>query len=492
MADMISGNALQARGWVQGLLLGHAKKAGARLLHKGWEQEAVLDALDAVRMQPLSHEADPDLGGLASAVLAAMERDKKAAARSSVALRDRPIPYRIWGREGIDDGAVAQMDLAMRLPSTVAGALMPDAHIGYGLPVGGAFALAGEISPGAVGPDIGCSVYLTIFDAAPDILDDPRHSETLRRAIREGAVFGVGAQTDPRHRPDHAVLHDPAWQDTPLTRGLRSKGVEQLGQSGSGNHFCSLGAFELLEETEGVPPGRYVVLASHSGSRGVGYKIADAYGKRAEERHKDVGEAKKVAALSLDEADGQEYWAAMNLALRFARANHEVIHKRIGRLAGLRPLAFVGNPHNVASREMVTTPEGVGVMAIVHRKGATPAHRGALGFIPGTMADPGFLTRGLGVPEALHSASHGAGRRLGRKQAIASIAKADRDRYLAERKITLLGGGIDEAPQAYKNIAEVMAAQSDLVAVLGRFDPRIVRMADEEGGRRKGRPEEGE
>jgi len=108
------------------------------------------------------------------------------------------------------------------------------------------------------------------------------------------------------------------------------------------------------------------------------------------------------------------------------------------------------------------------------------------------MADPGFLTRGLGVAEALHSASHGAGRRLGRKQAIASIAKADRDRYLAERKITLLGGGIDEVPQAYKNITEVMAAQSDLVAVLGRFDPRIVRMADEEGPRRKVRPGEGE
>jgi len=338
MADMVSGAALQARGWTPGPLLGQAKKTGARLLQKGWETEAVLDALDAVRMQPLSHEADLDLGGLAAAVLAAMERDKKTAARSSFALRDTPIAYRIWGREGIDDGAVAQMDLAMRLPSTVAGALMPDAHIGYGLPVGGAFALDNAISPGAVGPDIGCSVYLTIFDASPDILDDPRHIETLRRAIRDGAVFGVGAQTDPRHMPDHAVLDDPAWQDTPLTRSLQKKGVEQLGQSGSGNHFCSLGSFELVEETEGVPPGHYVVLASHSGSRGVGYKIADLYGKRAEELHKDVGEAKKVAALSLDEADGQEYWEAMNLALRFARANHEVIHTRIGRLAGLHPL----------------------------------------------------------------------------------------------------------------------------------------------------------
>jgi tRNA-splicing ligase RtcB len=492
MADMISGKALQARGWAPGALLGLAKKTGARLLDQGWEQEAVLDALDAVRMQPLSHEADPDLGALSAAVLAEMEREKRAAARVSFALRANPIPYRIWGREGIDDGAVAQMDLAMRLPSAVAGALMPDAHIGYGLPVGGAFALDGEVSPGAVGPDIGCSVYLTIFEASPDLFDEGRRVDTFRRALADGAIFGVGAQSDPRHMPDHAVLTDPGWDDTPLTRSLRAKGAAQLGQSGSGNHFVSLGGFDLLETVEGVPPGQYLVLASHSGSRGVGYKIADAYGRRAEESHKEVGEARKVASLSLADADGQEYWAAMNLALRFARANHEIIHARIGRLIGLRSLAFVGNPHNVASREEVMLSDGRRIEAIVHRKGATPAHAGTLGFIPGTMADPGFLTRGLGVSDALNSASHGAGRKLGRKKAIESIAKADRDRYLTDRRVTLLGGGIDEAPQAYKDIVEVMAAQADLVTILGRFDPRIVRMADEEGSKRKGQPADGE
>lgn len=423
MAGMISGAALQSRGWTPGPLLGLAKKTGSSLLAQGWEREAVLDALDAVRMQPLSHEADPDLGPLATAVLAQRERETKAAARTSFALRSNPLPYRIWGREGIDDAAVAQMDLAMRLPAAVAGALMADAHVGYGLPVGGAFALDNAVSPGAVGPDIGCSVFLTIFDAPPNLLDDVRQVQTLRRALADGTVFGVGAQTDPRHRPDHPVLDDPAWSDTPLTRSLRAKGAEQLGQSGSGNHFVSLGAFTLQEEVEGVPPGRYVVLASHSGSRGVGYKIADVYGKRAEALQRDVGGAKKVAVLSLDEADGQEYWAAMSLALRFARANHEVIHARVGRLAGLRPLAFIGNAHNVASREMVVRPDGTAVLGIVHRKGATPAHTGALGFIPGTMADPGFLTRGLGVAEALHSASHGAGRRLGRRAAMQSLAR---------------------------------------------------------------------
>ena len=128
---------------------------------------------------------------------------------------------------------------------------------------------------------------------------------------------------------------------------------------------------------------------------------------------------------------------------------------------GLRPLVFVGNPHNVASREVVTLADGTTVEAIVHRKGATPAHQGVLGFIPGTMADPGFLTRGLGLPAALNSASHGAGRRLGRRQAMEKITRGERDRYLLERGVTLLGGGIDEAPQAYKDIAAVMAAQSE-------------------------------
>jgi len=489
MAEMISGKALQARGWREGPLLGLAKKTGAGLLRKGWVPEAVLDTLDAVRMQPLSHEADPDLGALAGAVLADMERDRKAAARASFALRPDPLPYRVWGRDGIDDGAVAQMDLAMRLPSALAGGLMADAHIGYGLPVGGVFALDNEVSPGAVGPDIGCSVYVTIFDAAPEVLDRAGPVDTLRRAILRGTVFGVGAQQDPRDRPSHDVLEDPDWNSLPLLRGLRAKAAEQLGQSGSGNHFVSLGAFDAYEDTDGVPAGRYVALVSHSGSRGVGFKIADVYGKRAEESRAGIGAAKKVAALDLDEADGAEYWLAMNLALRFARANHEALHARVARLAGLRPLLFVGNPHNIASREVIALPDGTEREAIVHRKGATPAHQGVIGFIPRTMADPSYLTRGRGVGEALNSASHGAGRRLGRRAAIEQIAKADRDRYLAERGVTLLGGGIDEAPQAYKSIDTVMAAQADLVSTIGRFTPRIVRMADEEGHKgRKARP----
>jgi tRNA-splicing ligase RtcB len=116
---------------------------------------------------------------------------------------------------------------------------------------------------------------------------------------------------------------------------------------------------------------------------------------------------------------------------------------------------------------------------VVHRKGATPAGPGVLGIIPGSMADPGYLVRGRGNPSALSSASHGAGRAMGRRAALETIGKAERDRYLAERHVTLLGGSLDEAPQAYKRIGDVIAAQDDLVEILGTFHPRVVRMAEE-------------
>jgi tRNA-splicing ligase RtcB len=124
-------------------------------------------------------------------------------------------------------------------------------------------------------------------------------------------------------------------------------------------------------------------------------------------------------------------------------------------------------------------PDGRNV--IVHRKGATPAGKGILGVIPGSMGDPGYLVRGRGLSAALDSASHGAGRLMSRRAALESISKSSRDDYLRARGITLLGGGLDESPQAYKPIEKVIAAQQELVEVVGKFSPHIVRMADEAG-----------
>jgi tRNA-splicing ligase RtcB len=188
-----------------------------------------------------------------------------------------------------------------------------------------------------------------------------------------------------------------------------------------------------------------------------------------------------LAWLPLDSEAGQEYWQAMELAGRFASANHAIIHRAVARHAGLEEVASVENHHNFAWRETVLTPEGIEKEVIVHRKGATPAGPGVLGVIPGSMGDPGYVVRGRGVRQSLDSASHGAGRAMSRRQAIDSIARAERDAYLRERSVKLLGGGIDESPQAYKNINEVIAAQDDLVDIIARFTPRIVRMASEPG-----------
>ena len=167
----------------------------------------------------------------------------------------------------------------------------------------------------------------------------------------------------------------------------------------------------------------------------------------------------------------------MELAGRFASANHFIIHRRVAEAVGLKEAAVVENHHNYAWEQ--TLPDGRKV--IVHRKGATPASVGVLGVIPGSMGDPGYVVRGKGTSESLESASHGAGRLMSRKQAINTISKSTRDVYLKERGVTLLGGGMDESPQAYKPIEQVIAAQHDLVEVVGKFNPRIVRMADEAG-----------
>jgi tRNA-splicing ligase RtcB len=156
----------------------------------------------------------------------------------------------------------------------------------------------------------------------------------------------------------------------------------------------------------------------------------------------------------------------------------------VAKAVGLKPILAVENHHNFAWKEPIPAPAGFGEHdheVIVHRKGATPAGKGMLGIIPGSMGDVGYLVRGRGVVESLNSASHGAGRAMSRRAAISNITKTERDRYLRERGVTLLGGGLDESPQAYKPIETIIAAQSDLVDIVAKFTPIMVRMADEPG-----------
>jgi len=427
--------------------------------------------------------ADPDSYRQADPVKEAAELTAHAAALRALAealladrqfVRTEPIAYRTWGDE-IEDSAHHQMRLACSLPMAVGAALMPDAHVGYGLPIGGVLALDNAVVPYAVGVDIACRMRLSIYDVRPDLLIDRK--QFFVDALQRGTVFGVGK--GPEKPQGHPVL-DEDWSVTHVTRTHKDLARQQLGSSGSGNHFAEFGVL-LVDQDDaqlGLQAGQYVALLTHSGSRGTGAAVCQVYSGVAQSRlpakYKDLG---RLAWLDMDSEAGQEYWLAMNLMGQYAAANHEVIHRNVSKLLGQRPVAHVENHHNFAWKE---THEGRTV--IVHRKGATPAAPGVLGVIPGSMADPAFVVRGRGVAASLHSASHGAGRKLSRKQAKDRFSWHATQANLEKRGITVLAAAADEVPGVYKDIEEVMACQADLVEKVARFEPRIVRMAGEHDG----------
>lgn len=383
-------------------------------------------------------------------------------------IRSAPVSWRRWGEE-IEPESIAQIERACRLPIAVQGALMPDAHVGYGLPIGGVLATEGAVVPYAVGVDIACRMKLSVLDLPLDWLE--RHAQDLARAIEAETRFGVGAIFEKRRR-EHPVM-DEDWAVSPITRSHRDKAWAQLGTSGSGNHFVEFGRLTVTDTAAGLPPGEYLALLSHSGSRGTGAAVCDHYSRVAEKRLRDLPrEFAKLAWLELASAEGQEYWAAMELMGRYASANHALIHRHIARHLKADVLLSIENHHNFAWRE-----RHYGRDVIVHRKGATPAGPGVLGVIPGSMASPGYVVRGLGNPASIHSAAHGAGRVMSRKRAHETFTWKQVRPLLEERAVTLLSAGIDEVPGVYKDIDRVMAAQAELVEPLARFDPRIVKMA---------------
>jgi tRNA-splicing ligase RtcB len=262
-----------------------------------------------------------------------------------------------------------------------------------------------------------------------------------------------------------------------VTKQNKDLAWSQLGTSGSGNHFVEFGLFTAHGKIRDLEPGTYVALLSHSGSRGTGAAVCDHYSKLAFSQFPDLpSELKRLAWLSLDSQEGQEYWAAMELMGRYAAANHALIHKHVAANLGAEVLLDLENHHNFAWKERHVI-NGDEKEVIVHRKGATPAGEGVLGIIPGSMASPGFVVSGKGNPESLNSASHGAGRVMSRTQATKTFEWKKVNAFLREKGVTLISAGLDEVPMVYKNIHEVMAAQNDLVTILGQFDPKLVKMA---------------
>ena len=432
----------------------------ARYVLKGLDRAKLGEDLEAVVRHPDSFTKDPLRGEFAKSLL-----------RCGRPIRESPAAWRQWG-EGLEPEAVNQMGRACQLPVAVAGALMPDAHVGYGLPIGGVLATDNAVIPYAVGVDIACRMKLTVLDLPVRELD--RHRDQLIKAIEIETRFGVGSSF--QERREHEVL-SADWSVSPATKQNQDRAWAQLGTSGSGNHFVEFGVFTNEDPVEGLPAGEYVALLSHSGSRGTGAAVCNHYSKLAMAQHPELArEHKHLAWLSLDSDEGREYWAAMELMGRYAAANHALIHQHLARHLRLKVLLDVENHHNFAWKERHVI-DGVERDVVVHRKGATPAGVGVLGIIPGSMASPGFLVRGKGDPASLKSASHGAGRVMSRTKAIESFEWEKVNRLLKERGVRLISAGLDEVPGVYKDIHQVMAAQADLVEVLGRFDPKLVKMA---------------
>jgi tRNA-splicing ligase RtcB len=401
-------------------------------------------------------------------------REQKALLKANGPFAPRAVdaPYQVWGTDH-DAAALEQMKNACSLPVAAAGALMPDAHVGYGLPIGGVLATENAVIPYAVGVDIACRMKMTVLDLPVAALSEQQ--DRLTAAIERETRFGVGATFKARRQHD---VMDADWKASPVTAGLKDKAWSQLGTSGSGNHFVEFGALTVTDAAAGLPPGEYVALLSHSGSRGSGAQIAQHFSKVARQAHPELPHAlSHLAWLDLSSEAGLEYWLAMELMGEYAAANHALIHQHVARHLGVEVRLDLENHHNYAWRERHVLPDGRERDVIVHRKGATPAGAGMLGIIPGSMATPGYVVRGKGSAAALDSASHGAGRRMSRTAAKKAFTWAQAQQFLRERGVTLISAGLDEVPMAYKDIDTVMAAQRDLVEPLARFDPRLVKMA---------------
>jgi len=345
-----------------------------------------------------------------------------------------------------DPAALAQMYETMKQPYTVAGAVMPDCHKGYTLCIGGVVSTKGVVVPAYVGFDIGCgmcSVKTNISKA------DMVSLELLHQKLHQ--AIPVGNST-------HNM--SMAWEKPPhteLAAGVYDKrrGALQLGTLGGGNHFLEVG----YDEDDAV------WITVHSGSRGVGHGIATEYMKIAS--HSEEAREGHYA-LDVDSQEGKDYILDLNFALEYALDNRKAMIRTATQVISghlglhVREELFINRNHNHAELK-----DGLWI----HRKGATHAEEGMLGVIPGNMRDGVFIVKGKGNPESLFSSSHGAGRVMGRFKAKKKLSLEKFESDMEGVVASVSKNTLDEAPDAYKSIFEVMEQQEDLVGVIAYVKP---------------------
>ncbi len=388
------------------------------------------------------------------------------------------LPVKSWCAEPEAEALKQAANLADHPAVSGHVALMPDCHVGYGMPIGGVIACDNALIPNAVGVDIGCGMCavrtnVEALDASPEMVGKVLHGVGRSVPVGEGRAH--------RSRQSWDVLDE--------LKSKRPGGVDSscwnlaycnLGTLGGGNHFI-----EIQKGSDGL-----VWLMIHSGSRNLGYRIADHYHKLAVELDRRIGVAipdKQLAFLPADSPEGMAYVRDMDFALEYARENRrrimaafKVEFSHVFNDAGFG--AEINIHHNYAALE-----EHFGKRLWVHRKGATSAKKGETGIIPGSMGTASYIVEGLGNPESFMSCSHGAGRRMGRSEACRRLSKDDCEK--AMRGIVFEGfkpkkgrfgrrgdsGGalfdLEEAPQAYKDIEDVISSELDLVAPKLKLHP---------------------
>ena len=394
---------------------------------------------------------------------------------------------RIFGQH--DEKTLIQLeDVASRAE---AAALMADGHVGYVMPIGGVAAYDNKVSVVGVGFDIACGNAAIRTNLRADRFTRPEW-ERIADEIAATVSFGIGRSNAAADAPDdHPLFSSDAWSLLPREANkpsLLAKARNQLGTVGSGNHYV-----DVFADEQGM-----IWIGVHFGSRGLGHTIASGFlalsqGRPWGERVKEV-----EALLDLKSPLGDDYWQLMELAGEYAYAGREWVARKVVEILGGAEMELVHNHHNFAWRETQIV-EGAPREVVVVRKGATPAFPGQKGFIGGSMGDDAVIVQGASSSgsdmqqAALYSTVHGAGRVMSRTQAAGKTKGWGRKKRVVapglisqemltkwvvdEKQVILRGGGLDEAPQAYRRLPEVLRAQGTTIDVLHTLTPIVVVMA---------------
>src|SRR5687767_13893494 len=299
----LSGKQLRAIGFPQGPVISIAMNV-MEINFKHHSQEDALEILKRVVANPQEYAGDAVLGPIAKQLLPKASPVGGGLEGAEISLKNTGVQFNVFGSEHIEQGAMNQMYTAAKLPVAVAGALMPDAHSGYGLPIGGVLATENAVIPYGVGLDIGCRICLSVFDIDPKELSQREHYFT--RELNEATLFGGGKQFETSTA--HEITDRKLFDEISLLKGLQGRAAKQLGSSGSGNHFVEFGMVEIAEKDPilGIDPGTYLGLLSHSGSRALGANIANHYTKIAKQKRRLPGEANNLAWLTMDREEEKE------------------------------------------------------------------------------------------------------------------------------------------------------------------------------------------